>query len=188
LRKSTRLAPLPLLLAAVLAVAGAATPAAAGTIPALTAGATISVQYIPNEDSPLSYEMDSANHMSWMKSYSVPVQNVTLGATATLTSTDLATDHYVYRTSSDAGSYDRPPNPDYLSSYQFMPGAQYVTSHGDLNLVAGQQVGIVCVSSSAQALVAFQVTVQSVAHTYAAWISAAEWNTAALTGGPLAPC
>ena len=131
----------------------------------------------------MSYEMDDANHMSWMKTYAVPVQSVTTAATATLSATDLGTDHFVYRTSSDAQKYDLPPNPDNMSSYHFMPGAQYIGSHGDLNLAAGQSIGIVCQAPGGQVLAVFQTYVSGATHTFAAWLSAAEWAHASVTGG-----
>jgi hypothetical protein len=161
---------------------------AAATAPTIVAGGTISVQYIPNEQGAMSYEMDDANHMSWMRTYAVPVQSVTTAATAILSATDLGTDHYVYRTSSDAQKYDMPPNPDNMSSYHFMPGAQYIGSHGDLNLAADQTIGMVCQASGGQLLAVFQTYVAGATHTWAAWLSAAEWAHAALTGGTLTSC
>jgi len=162
--------------------------ATAATVPAIVAGGTIAVQYIPNEQSPMAYEMDSANHMSWMKTYAVPVQDVTTSATATLVADDLATDHYVYRTTADAQKYDLPPDPDNMSSYHFMPGAQYIGSHGDLNLAAGQQIGLVCQTSSGQLLAVFQTYIQGATHTFAAWLSATEWANATVTGGAPGTC
>ncbi|HEU5268698.1 MAG TPA: hypothetical protein VFU36_02155 [Jatrophihabitans sp.] len=185
LRNSTRIA------AAVAVVACLALPmtaSAAATAPVLTAGSTIAVQYIPNEQSPLSYEMDSANHMSWMRTYAVPVQDVVTTGTATLAAGDLTTNHYVYRTISDAQKYDLPPDPNNMSSYQFMPGAQYITSHGDLNLAAGQAIGIVCEASGGQLLAVFQNYVSGATHTWAAWLSAAEWVGATMTGGYVSSC
>jgi hypothetical protein len=164
------------------------TTASAAGVPTIVAGGTISVQYIPNEQSPRSYEMDDANHMSWMKTYAVPVQTVTTVATAILSATDLGTDHYVYRTSSDAQKYDLPPNPDNMSAYHFMPGAQYIGSHGDLNLAAGQSIGLVCRASSGQLLAVFQTYISGATHTFAAWLSAAEWAHASLTGGSVNAC
>ena len=164
-----------------------ATASAAG-VPTIVAGGTISVQYIPNDQASMSYEMDDADHMSWMRTYAVPVQNVTTVATAILSATDLGTDHYVYRTSSDAQKYDLPPDPDNMSSYHFMPGAQYIGSHGDLNVTAGQSVGLVCQAPGGQVLAVFQTYVSGATHTFAAWLSAAEWAHASLTGGALNSC
>jgi len=197
LRNSTRIAAaVGLLIAGLLppitasASTASASTAAAATyaVPAIVAGGSISVQYIPNEQSPLAYEMDSANHMSWMRTYAVPVQSVTTTATATLSASDLGTDHFVYRTVSDAQKYDLPPNPDSMSSYHFMPGAQYIGSHGDLSLAGGQAIGMVCQASSGQLLAVFQTYVSGATHTFAAWLSAAEWAHATLTGGYLNYC
>lgn len=185
LRNGTRIAAAALLTGALLQPAVAT---AASVPPAIVAGGTLAVQYIPNEQSPMAYEMDSANHMSWMKTYAVPVQNVTTSATATLAAGDLATDHYVYRTTGDAQKYDLPPDPDNMSSYHFMPGAQYIGSHGDLNLAAGQQIGLVCQSGSGQLLAVFQTYIQGATHTFAAWLSAAEWANATITGGSPGTC
>lgn len=185
LRNSTRIAAA---VVAILALPVTASAATATTAPVISAGSTIAVQYIPNEQSPLAYEMDSANHMSWMRTYSVPVQDVVTTGTATLTAGDLATNHYVYRNVSDAQKYDLPPDPNNMSSYQFMPGAQYITSHGDLNLVAGQAIGIVCEASGGQLLAVFQNYVSGATHTWAAWLSAAEWVDATMTGGYVSSC
>lgn len=183
LRNSTRIAA-----AAVLVAAALATPAATAATPTITAGGTIAVQYIPNDQAPMAYEMDSANHMSWMRTSAVPVQNVTPTATLTLAAADLGTNHYVYRTTGDAQKYDLPPNPDNMSSYHFMPGAQYISAHGDLNLTAGQTVGAVCQATGGQLLAVFQTSYQGVIHTWAGWISAAEWVDAATTGGSVGSC
>ena len=187
LRNSTRIAA-AMLLAGLALPAIASTTTASATTPAITAGSTIAVQYIPNEGSPLAYEMDSANHMSWMRTYSVPVQNVLTTGTATLNAGDLSTNHYVYRTATDAQKYDLPPDPNNMSSYQFMPGAQYITTHGDLNLAAGQTVGIVCEATGGQALAVFQNYVSGATHSWAAWLSAAEWVDATITGGYVSSC
>jgi len=189
LRNSTRIAAAVVLLAGVLAMpATASISTASAAVPTIAAGSTITVQYIPNEGSPLSYEMDSANHMSWMRTYSVPVQSVVTTGTATLDASDLTTNHYVYRLSSDAQKYDLPPDPNNLSSYQFMPGAQYVSAHGDLNLVAGQDIGIVCEAAGGQLLAVFQNYISGATHTWAAWLSAAEWMDATMTGGYVTSC
>jgi hypothetical protein len=185
LRNSTRIAAATALLTGLLA----GTPALPATAaPAIVAGGTIAVQYIPNDQAPMAYEMDNANHMSWMRAYAVPVQNVTLTATVSLDAGDLTTNHYVYRTLGDAQKYDLPPDPNNLSSYHFMPGAQYITTHGDLSLVAGQSIGIVCETSGGQALAVFQNYIQGAVHTWAAWLSAAEWRDATLTGGSVHAC
>jgi hypothetical protein len=184
LRNSTRIAAAVALLAAVLAL-----PAAArATTPAIVAGGTIAAQYLPNEQSPMAYEMDNVNHMSWMRSYAVPVQTVSTTGTATLAAGDLTTNHYAYRTIADAEKYDLPPNPDNMSSYHFMPGAQYVSTHGDLNLTAGQTIGLVCEAAGGQLLAVFQNYIQGATHTWAAWLSAAEWAHATETGGYLSTC
>jgi hypothetical protein len=189
LRNSTRIAAAVTLLAGGLALpAIPATAATVSTAPAIVAGGTIAVQYIPNEQAPMAYEMDNPNHMSWMRTYAVPVQTVTTTGTATLAAADLSTDHYVYRTLGDAQKYDLPPNPDNMSSYHFMPGAQYITTHGDLNLTAGQTIGMVCESTGGQLLAVFQNYIQGATHTWAAWISAAEWAHATSTGGYLSTC
>lgn len=190
LRNSTRVAAAALLSSALLtgALLQPSIATAATVPPAIVAGGTLAVQYIPNEQSPMAYEMDSANQMSWMKTYAVPVQDVTTTATATLAAGDLATNHYVYRTTGDAQKYDLPPNPDNMSSYHFMPGAQYIGSHGDLDLAAGQQIGLVCQTSSGQLLAVFQTYIQGATHTFAAWLSAAEWADATITGGSLGFC
>ncbi len=188
LRNSTRTAALVIATLLTGALLQPASATAATVPPAIVAGGTLTVQYIPDEQSPMNYEMDSANHMSWMKTYAVPVQNVTTPATATLAANDLATNHYVYRTTGDAQKYDLPPDPDNLSSYHFMPGAQYIGSHGDLNLVAGQQIGMVCQSGSGQLLAVFQTYIQGATHTFAGWLSAAEWADVTITGGSLGTC
>jgi hypothetical protein len=196
LRNSTRIAAAGTLLAGALALSAAAIPARAtaataaapAIAPAIVAGGTIAVQYIPNEQAPMVYEMDNADHMSWMRTSAVPVQNVTTTGTATLAAGDLTTNHYVYRTISDAQKYDLPPNPDNMSSYQFMPGAQYISTHGDLNLAPGQTIGMVCRTAGGQLLAVFQNYIQGATHTWAAWLSAAEWTHATVTGGYLTTC
>ena len=195
LRNSTRIAAAVVLLAGTLALSATASatsvPAstsATTAVPAIVAGSTLAVQYIPNEGSPMTYEMDNTNHMSWMRTYAVPVQDVTTTGTATLDAGDLTTDHYAYRTASDAQKYDLPPDPNNMSSYHFMPGAQYITTHGDLNLTAGQNIGLVCEASGGQLLAVFQNYIQGATHTWAAWISAAEWANATITGGSVSPC
>jgi hypothetical protein len=186
LRNSTRIAVIMLAGALVLPATAAAGPATAA--PAIVAGSTIAAQYIPNEQSPMAYEMDNANHMSWMRSYAVPVQSVPITGTAILAAADLTTNHYGYRTTADAQKYDLPPNPDNMSSYHFMPGAQYVKTHGDLNLAAGQTIGLVCEAAGGQLLAVFQNYIQGATHTWAVWLSAAEWAHAAMTGGFLGSC
>ncbi|HTZ44480.1 MAG TPA: hypothetical protein VMB79_11525, partial [Jatrophihabitans sp.] len=101
---------------------------------------------------------------------------------------DLSMNHFVYRSSADAETYDQPANPDNLSTYHFMQGAQYVSAHDDLDLVAGQQVGLVCESTDGQMLTVFEIYIQGATHTFAAWISAGEWADATITGGVPISC